>query len=82
MGPQTALLAELFPAKNRNSAATLPHNLAAGWIGGLLPLIVTLLNQTFASGLAGLWYPALFLASAAILGFIYLPETDKTNLHL
>ena len=33
IGPQTALLAELFPAKNRNSAATLPHNLAARWIG-------------------------------------------------
>lgn len=82
VGPQTALLAELFPAKNRNSAATLPHNLAAGWIGGLLPLIVTWLNQTFASGLAGLWYPTLFLASAAILGLIYLPETDKNNLHL
>lgn len=82
VGPQTALLAELFPAKNRNSAATLPHNLAAGWIGGLLPFIVTWLNQTFTSGLAGLWYPTLFLASAAILGLIYLPETDKTNLHL
>jgi predicted ABC-type exoprotein transport system permease subunit len=82
VGPQTALLAELFPAKNRNSAATLPHNLAAGWIGGLLPFIVTWLNQTFTSGLAGLWYPTIFLASAAILGLIYLPETEKTNLHL
>ena len=30
VGPQTALLAELFPARTRNSAATLPHNLAAG----------------------------------------------------
>ena len=28
IGPQTALLAELFSAKTRNSAATLPHNLA------------------------------------------------------
>ncbi|WP_415065764.1 MFS transporter [Polynucleobacter necessarius] len=37
VGPQTALLAELFPAKNRNSAATLPHNLAAGWVGGMPP---------------------------------------------
>ena len=82
VGPQTALLAELFPAKNRNSAATLPHNLAAGWIGGLLPLIVTWLNQAFANGLAGLWYPTLLLASAATLGLIALPESDKINLHL
>lgn len=80
VGPQTALLAELFPAKTRNSAATLPHNLAAGWIGGLLPLIVTWLNQQWASNLAGLWYPTIFLASGAIVALLYLPETRKVNL--
>jgi MFS family permease len=80
VGPQTALLAELFPAKTRNSAATLPHNLAAGWIGGLLPLIVTWLNQQWSSDLAGLWYPTIFLASGAVVALLYLPETHKTNL--
>ena len=80
VGPQTALLAELFPAKTRNSAATLPHNLAAGWIGGLLPLIVTWLNQHWASNIAGLWYPTIFLAAGAIVATLYLPETRKTNL--
>ncbi len=80
VGPQTALLAELFPAKTRNSAATLPHNLAAGWIGGLLPLIVTWLNQQWASNVAGLWYPTIFLASGALVAMLYLPETRKANL--
>lgn len=80
VGPQTALLAELFPARSRNSAATLPHNLAAGWIGGLLPLIVTWLNQKWASDVAGLWYPTIFLGSAAILALLYLPETKKVSL--
>jgi MFS family permease len=80
VGPQTALLAELFPAKTRNSAATLPHNLAAGWIGGLLPLIVTWLNQQWASNIVGLWYPTIFLASGAVVAILYLPETRKTNL--
>ena len=80
VGPQTALLAELFPAKSRNSAATLPHNLAAGWIGGLLPLIVTWLNQQLESDVAGLWYPTIFLASGAIVALVYLPETYKTDL--
>ncbi|MFM2029957.1 MAG: hypothetical protein RL517_1149, partial [Pseudomonadota bacterium] len=80
VGPQTALLAELFPAKTRNSAATLPHNLAAGWIGGLLPLIVTWLNQQWASNLAGLWYPTIFLASGAVVAMLYLPETKQSNL--
>ena len=81
IGPQSALLAELFPAQRRSSAATLPHNFAAGWIGGLLPLIVTWLNQTWASPLVGLWYPTAFLASAALLAIFYLPETRRINLH-
>jgi len=80
VGPQTALLAELFSAKTRNSAATLPHNLAAGWIGGLLPLIVTWLNKEFSSQLAGLWYPTIFLAIAAGLAIFFLPETKNKNL--
>jgi MFS family permease len=80
VGPQTALLAELFPARTRNSAATLPHNLAAGWIGGMLPLIVTWLNKEFASPLAGLWYPTIFLAIAAGLAIFFLPETKKIDL--
>lgn len=80
VGPQTALLAELFPAKNRNSAATFPHNLAAGWIGGLLPLVVAWLNQNLESNVAGLWYPTIFLASGALAAILYLPETRKINL--
>ena len=80
VGPQTALLAELFPAKSRNSAATLPHNLAAGWIGGLLPLIVTWLNQHWTSNIVGLWYPTIFLMTAGLVAFIYLPETRQNNL--
>ena len=80
VGPQTALLAELFPAKSRNSAATLPHNLAAGWIGGLLPLIVTWLNQKWSSDVAGLWYPTIFLACGAIVAARYLPETRSMRL--
>ena len=80
VGPQTALLAELFPARTRNSAATLPHNLAAGWIGGMLPLIVTWLNKEFSSQLAGLWYPTIFLAIAAWLAIFFLPETKTIDL--
>lgn len=80
VGPQTALLAELFPAKTRNSAATFPHNLAAGWIGGLLPLIVTWLNQQWGNDLAGLLYPTIFLGAASILALLHLPETRDVQL--
>jgi len=80
VGPQTALLAELFPAKSRNSAATLPHNLAAGWVGGLLPLIVTWLNQVYGNNITGLLYPTMMLGCGAVIALFYLPETKASNL--
>lgn len=80
VGPQTALLAELFPARTRSSAAALPHNLAAGWIGGLLPLIISWLNQHFNNSLAGLWYPTIFLSLSTLLALLYLPETNSKDL--
>ena len=78
VGPQTALLAELFPAKNRNSAATLPHNLAAGWIGGLLPLIITWVK----SGLGEFSCGTLVSNSFSVLRFGHRrcrPSRDKQN---
>ena len=80
IGPQSAVLAELFPAKNRSSAATLPHNLAAGWIGGLLPLIITWLNQFGGNSLSGLWYPTCFLLLAGIIAIFEMPETRFQDL--
>ena len=80
IGPQTAFLAELFPAKSRNSAATLPHNLAAGWVGGTLPFLIALIDRLWDSDYAGLWYPTIFLISIAIVGIFKLPETYKNNI--
>jgi len=79
-GPQTALLAELFPARTRYSAAALPHNLSAGWIGGLLPFFITLINEKAGDPLAGLWYPTLLLSLAFMVGLRYLPETRGVDL--
>ena len=79
-GPQTALLAELFPARTRYSAAALPHNLAAGWIGGLLPLVVTLINERSGDPLAGLWYPTVLLGLALVVALRWLPETRGCDL--
>jgi hypothetical protein len=74
------MLAELFPAKSRNSAATFPHNLAAGWIGGTLPFVVAWINHLNGSNLTGLLYPTIFMVIATILGYFFLPETKNLNL--
>jgi MFS family permease len=79
-GPQTAALAELFPARNRYSALALPHNLAAGWIGGLSPFVVTLIGSRSGEALHGLLYPTVLLLIAGLIGWRYLPETLGTAL--
>ena len=79
-GPQTATLPELFPARTRYTAVALPHNLSAGWIGGMSPLVVTWLGVHFADPLAGLWYPTALLAVAALIGWFYLPEVRNRPL--
>lgn len=79
-GPQTATLAELFPARTRYSAVALPHNLSAGWIGGLSPFMVTLLSVKAGNALSGMWYPVGLLTMAFIIGLIFLPETRNVSL--
>ncbi|GAB4120003.1 MAG: MFS transporter [Sideroxydans sp.] len=80
-GPQTAVLAELFKARTRYTAAALPHNLSAGWIGGLSPFMVTLLSVQAGDVLAGLWYPVGMLVFASTIGLLFLPETKDVNLN-
>ncbi len=79
-GPQTAVLAELFSARTRYTAAALPHNLSAGWIGGLSPFMVTLLSVQAGDSLAGLWYPVGMLILASVVGLLFLPETKDVKL--
>lgn len=81
-GPQTATLAELFPARMRYTAVALPHNLAAGWIGGLSPFMVTLISVQMGESLAGLWYPVGLLGVAFVIGAIFLPETRNAALDI
>ncbi|BBE52030.1 Proline/betaine transporter [Ferriphaselus amnicola] len=79
-GPQTATLAELFPARMRYTAVALPHNLSAGWIGGMSPFMITLLSVQAGNAIAGLWYPVALLLLALVLGAIFLPETRNVSL--
>jgi MFS family permease len=79
-GPQTAVLAELFPARTRYTAAALPHNLSAGWIGGMSPFMVTLIGTRTGDVSLGIWYPAALLSLAFVVGLVFLPETRNTPL--
>lgn len=80
-GPQTALLSELFTARTRYTAVGLPHNLAAGWIGGLSPYMVALIAEKSGNPLMGLVYPAGMLLLALVVGYFFLPETQGADLN-
>jgi hypothetical protein len=79
-GPQTALLSELFSARTRYTAVGLPHNLAAGWIGGLSPYVVNLLAHHTGVPLLGLLYPSVLLLLAWWVCYLNLPETRGVDL--
>jgi MFS family permease len=80
-GPQTAVLAELFHARTRYTAAALPHNLSAGWIGGMSPFMVTLIGTRLGDASLGIWYPMILLGCAYAVGVMFLPETRDTPLN-
>jgi MFS family permease len=79
-GPQTTAIAELFPARTRYTAVALPHNLSAGWIGGMAPFMITLLSVKAGDPIAGVWYPVVLLVGALVIGLIFLPETRDVRL--
>ncbi len=79
-GPQTATLAELFPVRTRYTAVALPHNLSAGWIGGMSPFMITILSVKAGEPSAGLWYPVGLLIMASVVGILFLPETRNVPL--
>jgi MFS family permease len=79
-GPIAAMLVELFPARIRYSAMSLPYHIGNGWFGGFLP--TTAFAMVAASGdiYYGLWYPITVAAITLVLGLLFLPETFKRRI--
>jgi MFS family permease len=79
-GPIAAMLVELFPARIRYSAMSLPYHIGNGWFGGFLP--ATAVAMVAASGdiYYGLWYPIVVASAALVLGLLFLPETFKRSI--
>ena len=79
-GPQAAALTELFPARVRYTAMSLPYHLGTGWIGGFQPVVSFSVVVVTGNLYAGLWYPAIFTAISAICCLAFLPETKGRSL--
>ena len=79
-GPMAAALAELFPAKVRYTALSLPYHLGTGWIGGFQPVVSFSIVVATGNIYAGLWYPAVFTAISVVACLFFLPETRGRSL--
>jgi hypothetical protein len=76
-GPIAALLVELFPARIRYSAMSLPYHIGNGWFGGFLPSIAFAMVAATGNIYYGLWYPIVVAGITLVLGLLFLPETFK-----
>jgi MFS family permease len=76
-GPIAALLVELFPARIRYSAMSLPYHIGNGWFGGFLPTIAFAMVAARGDIYYGLWYPIVVAGITLVLGLLFLPETFK-----
>jgi MFS family permease len=79
-GPMAAALTELFPARVRYTALSLPYHLGTGWIGGFQPVVSFSIVVATGNIYAGLWYPVIFTALSVVACMIYLPETRGRSL--
>jgi MFS family permease len=79
-GPMAALLVELFPARIRYSALSLPYHVGNGWFGGFLPTTAFAMVAATGDIYYGLWYPVIIAAMTLIVGLLFLPETFRRNI--
>jgi MFS family permease len=73
--PVAATMVELFPARIRYTAMSIPYHAGNGWIGGLLPPMAFAFVAATGSVYAGLWYPLAFALVTVVVGSLMLPET-------
>ena len=76
-GPIAALLVELFPARIRYSAMSLPYHIGNGWFGGFLPTTAFAMVAATGDIYYGLWYPIVGAGCTLVIGLFFLPETFK-----
>ena len=76
--PLAAWLVELFPARIRYTAVSVPYHMAVGWLGGFLPTVAFAIVVITGDLYAGLWYAVVVAGFSTLLGALFLPDTLKT----
>jgi len=76
-GPIAALLVELFPARIRYSAMSLPYHIGNGWFGGFLPTTAFAIVAATGNIYYGLWYPIVVAGATVVIGLFFLPKLTR-----
>jgi hypothetical protein len=79
-GPQAAALVEMFPAKVRYTALSLPYHIGTGWVGGFLPATAVAIVAQTGNIFSGVWYSFGFTALAAVCMLVFFKETKGADL--
>ena len=74
-GPMSTALVELFPARVRYTALSLPYHVGTGWVGGFTPVCAFAIVTATGDIYAGLWYPVIFTAISVVTMTFLIPET-------
>ena len=75
-GPIAATLVELFPARIRYTALSVPYHIGTGVFGGMLPLIVFAIVTANGDIYSGLWFPTITTGLALLITLAFMPETN------
>ena len=78
--PLAALLVELFPARIRYTAMSLPYHIGNGWFGGFLPSAAFAMVAATGDIYFGLWYPVVIAGMSFVIGGLFLPETFRRSI--
>ena len=80
-GPQVAALVEMFPARVRYTALSVPYNIGTGWVGGFLPATVFAMVAASGNIYFGLWYPMVWTVLGFVVMLLFMPETRGRDLN-
>jgi MFS family permease len=77
MAAVSTIMVELFPARIRYTAMSLPYHLGNGWIAGFLTPAVFALVAASGNIYFGLWYPVFWALVGAFVTLVFVPETKN-----
>lgn len=79
--PMPTMALEMFPARIRYSALSLPYHIGSGWFGGFLPVTGFAIVAATGNMYSGLAYPLVVtIVGILVLAFL-LPETKDRDIH-